>query len=120
MGRPLKEIDADQVERLASIGCTQDEIAGFFGVDQSTISRRFASEMALGASRCKISLRRRQWKAAGGGNVPMLIHLGKQILGQSDRHAFDFSGLSDAELISRAKGLVGGDDEAGPDDRADG
>ena len=64
MGRPRKEIDSDQVVRLASIGCTQDEIAHFFQVDQSQISRRFASEMALGGALCKTSLRRMQWKAA--------------------------------------------------------
>ena len=84
MGRPLKPIDADEVYRLASIGCTQDEIAGFFGCSQSVISDRFRSEYDLGRSASKITLRKRQWNASKR-SVPMMIHLGKQMLGQSDK-----------------------------------
>lgn len=84
MARPKKEIDAEQVEYLASVGCTQEDIAGFFGVAQSTISERFRSEFALGQAQSKITLRKRQWNASKK-SVPMLIHLGKQMLGQSDK-----------------------------------
>ena len=41
MGRPAKDIDADTVRKLAKLGCNQDEIADFFGVTQSVISRAF-------------------------------------------------------------------------------
>ncbi len=34
----------------------------------------------------KIKLRKLQWKSADKGNVTMQIFLGKNILGQKDRH----------------------------------
>jgi hypothetical protein len=41
MGRPATDIDGDTVRKLAKLGCTQNEIADFFGVSQSVISERF-------------------------------------------------------------------------------
>ncbi len=85
MARPLAEVDADVVFKLAKIGCTQEEIGEFFGCDGSTISRRFSKEFYLGRAACKTSLRRWQMKRAHAGSDPMLIHLGKVYLGQSDK-----------------------------------
>ncbi len=85
MGRPQKDIDGEWVFKLAKLGCTQDDIAEFMGCDQATISRRFSSEFNLGRGACKISLRRAQFKSALAGCAAMLIHLGKQHLGQTDR-----------------------------------
>ena len=83
-GRPRKILDAPTVEYLASIGCTQDEIGGYFGVNQSTISRNYASEYNVGVAQCKITLRKRQWNASKK-SVPMMIHLGKHMLGQTEK-----------------------------------
>lgn len=83
-GKP-KPIDVEQVRKLAKLGCTTAEIGDYFGVSHDTINRRFASEMSLGLAERKISLRRRQWKSVNDGSVPMMIHLGKQFLGQSDK-----------------------------------
>jgi hypothetical protein len=85
MGRPAKDIDADQVRKLAKLGRTQEEIADFFGCAHSVISERFRQEFHSGRGESKIGLRRMQWTAARGGSVPMLIHLGKVYLGQTDR-----------------------------------
>lgn len=85
MARPLKEIDGEQVFKLARLGCTQEEIGEYFGVSHQTIGRRFGQEYELGRGSSKISLRRAQFKAALGGNATMQIHLGKQYLGQTDR-----------------------------------
>jgi hypothetical protein len=85
MGRPPKDIDAELVRKLAKIGSTQKDIAEFFDCSQSVISERFRSDSQLGSAESKISLRRMQWKAARAGSVPMLIHLGKVYLGQSDK-----------------------------------
>jgi hypothetical protein len=85
IARPLKEIDADQVFKLARLGCTQEEIGEFFGVSHQTVGRRFGQEYALGRGASKISLRRAQFKSALGGCATMQIHLGKQYLGQTDR-----------------------------------
>lgn len=84
MGRPLTEIDADQVYKLARLGCTNDEIGDFFGVTGETIRTRFLDDLAVARADQKISLRRRQWMLAKN-SVPMAIHLGKVYLGQSDK-----------------------------------
>lgn len=90
MGRPkgsVKAIDIDQVENLASIGCTQEEIAVVLKVSSRTLQRRKDAHEAIerGMHRLRTSLRRWQYEKAKDGNVAMLIWLGKQLLGQRDR-----------------------------------
>ena len=86
MGRPKKyNLDTKQIEQLASFGCTNIEIASFFGCDESLIRKSYSDSVAKGKDSGKIRLRQYQWSAAKKGNVAMLIWLGKQILGQSDK-----------------------------------
>jgi hypothetical protein len=90
MARPkgsVKPIDLKQVEALASIGCTQDEIGVIMGVVSRTLRRRKDVRQAIenGHSKMRSSLRRWQYEKAKDGNVAMLIWLGKQILGQRDK-----------------------------------
>jgi hypothetical protein len=83
VGRPPKDIDADQVFRLARLGLTQADIAEVFDVSQSVISERFRSEFTRARGHWKLSLRLAQWKRAKAGSDAMLIHLGKSVLGQT-------------------------------------
>lgn len=83
VGRPRAKIDAEQVEKLASMQCTYEEIASFFGVSKSTISDNFRTEITKGRSVGKISLRRNQFKLSET-NATMAIWLGKQYLGQRE------------------------------------
>lgn len=86
MGRPKLDIDGKEVEKLASYGCTQNEIAAWFGCSQKTIERRFVDVIKKGMGRLKTSLRRAQViKALDQNNTTMQIWLGKQILGQRER-----------------------------------
>ena len=86
MGRPKKyNIDVEQVEKLAGLGCTNIEIASFFGCDESLIRKSYSENLVKGRENGKIRLRQWQMKAAQKGNVAMLIWLGKQMLGQSDK-----------------------------------
>ena len=86
VGRPKKyNIDTKQVEQLAGFGCSNTEIASFFGCDESLIRKSYSDSVAKGKDSGKIRLRQYQWSAAKKGNVAMLIWLGKQILGQSDK-----------------------------------
>jgi hypothetical protein len=85
MGRPLKDIDGDEVFDWAKDGCTQEEIANHFGCARSVISERFRQEYELGKAASKTSLRRMQFDKARAGSDTMLIHLGKVYLGQTDR-----------------------------------
>jgi len=91
-GRPEKEFDLSEVEKLGMLGATASEMAAWFGCGLRTIERRmgtadgdFRRAYEKGFGRLKISLRRQQIEAAKGGNVTMLIWLGKQLLEQSDK-----------------------------------
>ena len=91
VGRPRFEFDLQQVQALATIQCTDDELGAVLGCSTDTIGRRkqedpdFAEALKRGKEQGKVSLRRLQWKAAQNGNITMLIWLGKQFLGQRDR-----------------------------------
>lgn len=93
MGRPKKEINKDQFEKLCGLQCTRAEIASFFDVSDSTLLRWvsrtykgetfetvFNNKRNLG----KMSLRRTQWKLAEKYPT-MAIFLGKQYLDQKDK-----------------------------------
>ena len=85
-GRPKKyDIDKDQVEKLAALGCTNTEIASFFGCEDSLISKSYSRNVTKGKEKGKIRLRQMQWRSAEKGSVPMQIWLGKQVLGQTDK-----------------------------------
>ena len=86
VGRPKKyDIDTEKVQQLASFGCTNTEIASFFGCDVSLITKNYSQFLAKGRDKGKIRLRQLQWQSAEKGNTAMLIWLGKQILGQTDK-----------------------------------
>lgn len=85
MARPKKEIDYEAVEKLASIQCTQEEIATFLNLSVRTLQRdeEFCRLYKKGQENGKMSLRRIQFKHAEK-NSSMAIFLGKQYLGQRD------------------------------------
>ena len=83
------EIDLTELEKLAGLGCTDEEIAGWFYVSTRTIERRrlepeFAEVMTRGKAKGRISVRRMQMKLLEEGNATMGVWLGKQLLGQAD------------------------------------
>ena len=85
MARPKKEINYEMVEKLASIQCTQQEIATFLDLSVRTLQRdeEFCRLYKKGQENGKMSLRRIQFKLAEK-NTSMAIFLGKQYLGQRD------------------------------------
>jgi|TARA_R100001460_G_scaffold26146_1_gene52790 hypothetical protein len=85
VGRPRKEVNQDQLSKLASMLCTMEEMASFFDCSVDTLERNFADTIKKGKDKGKMSLRRLQWDKAQTGNTTMLIWLGKQILGQRDK-----------------------------------
>jgi hypothetical protein len=84
VGRDKKIVPPPQVEELASLGCTDRDIANFFGIKEDTLRNNFADNLVKGREDLKVSLRRAQLKLALSGNAVMLIWLGKNLLGQSD------------------------------------
>jgi hypothetical protein len=116
--KPL-EIDWKEFDGLCAVQCTLAEIALHYDVSEDTIERavekqwnmRFADYFRQKRRKGFISLRHKQWQLAAQGNPTMLVWLGKQWLGQSDRHELtgadggpiqyervDLRKLSDAEL----------------------
>lgn len=83
-GATKKIINPKEVEKLASIGMKNSEIAEWFGIDDSTLSYNFKQEITRGKLNLIQSLRRAQISVALGGNPTMLIWLGRNLLGQSD------------------------------------
>lgn len=91
MGRPHKELDKEQFEKLCGLQCTLEEIAGFFNCDVNTVetwckrtySLNFSEVFKQKRSTGQISLRRMQFKLAEK-SAAMAIFLGKNYLGQKD------------------------------------
>lgn len=91
MGRPQKEIDQTQFEKLCGLQCTLEEICGWFDVTDKTLDRwckktygeSFSEVFAKKRETGKISLRRSQWRLAEK-SAAMAIFLGKNYLGQRD------------------------------------
>jgi hypothetical protein len=106
-GRPLKQIDERQVVELASIGCTYREMSAILDVNIEVLDRRFSKQITKARESMHMSLRRWQLKTARNGNVAMLIWLGKNMLGQTDKQEYtertvDYSKLTDDELEALA------------------
>ena len=86
MARPKKfNIKPAEIEKLAKYGCTNTEIADFYGCDESLLRKSFSENLTKGRSMMRLRLRQLQWKSAEKGNVTMKIFLGKNILGQQDK-----------------------------------
>lgn len=96
MGRPRKEINQKEFEKLCGLQCTKEEIASFFEMNMDTLESRikeiygqtfsevFRQKKGIG----KISLRRKQWRIADK-SASMAIFLGKNLLGQKDKQEID-------------------------------
>lgn len=118
MARPPLKVDPKKVEELAASGAKVVEIADYFGVSRDVIHDRFATELSKGKAKLRESLRRAQVKQAKRGNTTMLIWLGKQYLGQTDKsldavilEAIELAGLTKEDLldlIQRKEALYAG------------
>lgn len=130
-GREIIEFDEEtweKAEKLASIQCTGEEIAGVLGVNYDTLLARikekgfasFSDWFKKHSASGKMSLRRRQFKMSET-NPTMAIWLGKQYLGQKDHHdvevskkptkLFDPDKLSKEEYIDLIKKQLEGKNE---------
>ncbi len=96
-GRKRIEIGLAEVEKLAGLQCTDEEIAAFFGVSPRTIERRkkqpaFAEVLAQGRSKGRLSIRRQLFGLAAKGQIAAVIFLAKNVLGYTDRFSNEHSG----------------------------
>ena len=92
-GPKIKTVNWTEFDKLCALQCSLREIAGWFNVSEDTIERivvrekgiKFADYFSQKKSHGKIALRRKQYETAMSGSVPLLIWLGKQYLGQSEK-----------------------------------
>lgn len=86
-----QNIDLKKIAAWAQVGCTREEMASLLNVDlgwfNDAIQQDFELEKAIvvGSANFKTSLRSTQARLALSGHPAMLIWLGKQFLGQSDK-----------------------------------
>lgn len=93
MSRPKAVIDWQKAGQLYEAGATTEGVAATFGVSPDTLYKVCQRELKIGLSafvqekRAKGDelLRAKQFGIAMSGNVTMLIWLGKQRLGQSEK-----------------------------------
>ena len=90
--------DPDKIQMLASFGCSITEIAKYFRIDESTVRKKYKDELETGRESLKVRLRQLQWDHAARGNTALLIWLGKQYLGQTDRKEIDLIGNLESVL----------------------
>jgi len=92
IGRPTKNINRKDFEKLCYMLCTVPEIAAYFEMHEDTLrvavereyGEPFSGIYAQKKEGGKISLRRKQHQIAEK-NAAMAIFLGKNYLGQSDK-----------------------------------
>ena len=86
MARPKKyNIDTVQLTKLSKLGCTNKEMADFFGCSPDLLEKSYSEFLTKGRAEQRIRLRQLQWQSAEKGNVVMQIFLGKNMLGQQDK-----------------------------------
>ena len=84
IGRNATVVPPDEVEHLASLGCTDAEIARYHGVKEDTLRRHFEEYLTRGRHQLRTTLRQAQLRVALEGNPTMLIWLGKNLLQQNE------------------------------------
>jgi len=105
-GRKPTQIDLIDLEKLCAMQCSDEEIAGFFGVSVRTVQNRrklpkFAEVMRRGKARGCISVRRAQMRLLEAGNGAVAIWLGKNVLGQRD--ALQITGANGGPIQTESK-----------------
>lgn len=92
MSARKRQIDMAEVAKYAFNGCYDKTIARLTGIPETTLKRRCGDLISQKRAERKNNLREMQNKAAAGGNTAMLIFLGKNDLGQTDKQAIEHGG----------------------------
>lgn len=96
-GAKRKSVDWDIVNEYLQNGCSGKEVAATLGISDETLFKRCSEDLGMPFSALKQQkqakgnslLKNVQMKKALEGNIPMLIWLGKQRLGQRDQPVED-------------------------------
>jgi hypothetical protein len=86
VGREKKVVPPDMVQELAALGCSNTDIANFYGVTEQTLRYNFSEYLIKGREELKITLRRAMLKnACVNMNAAVQIFLAKNMLGMTDQ-----------------------------------
>lgn len=89
MAKVFKPAELQDLHKLASMQCSDAELAAFFNRPETDLEQAKAKAVIQEArGQGRSFLRRRQWEVAMSGSVPMLIFLGKNLLSQCDNPHF--------------------------------
>ncbi len=108
-GRPPYEIDWKKVDELMIAGCTGTEIAAYFGMYPDTFYRRVEVEKQVGftaylqskRSKGDSILRAVQYdEAVRKRNTTMIVWLGKNKLGQTDKKEINHAGQVAIKVVN--------------------
>lgn len=84
-GRPEIPIDENELEKLAMMQCTVEEIAHFFNCSKDTIERRFAAIIEKGRAVGRMSMKRQLFSKVQKGDLGAMVWWGKNYAGMSDK-----------------------------------
>jgi len=84
VARPEKEVNPDVVVALAKQGLTNKAIAAIVGIHMSTLTRRFAEDIAQGKAESGKLIRSKIWDKAMDDNLTALLYLDKKLNGDDD------------------------------------
>lgn len=107
-GRPRAYIDWDRVAFLLEAGCSAQSIAEEMGIARNVLYDRcqrdnnidFSTFTRQNALKGEHLLHKTQYETALSGNVPMLIWVGKNRLGQSDKQEIEHTNKSLEALVN--------------------
>lgn len=104
-GRPKREIDLHELVKICRLNCTMPEIAAFLDMPLRTLEDKYTNDSGVreaiqrGRELGKLSVRRKQIQIMEEtGSATMAIWLGKQLLGQRDKHDIVTEDKSDSVL----------------------
>ena len=85
VGRDRRVVPPDEIEHLASLGCTDREICDYFKINDNTLRYNFDDYLRTGRQRLKTTIRQAQLRLALEHlNPTMLVWLGKNYLQQNE------------------------------------
>ena len=109
-GRPKKTFtdkEVEQIKTLARCHCPDSEIAAFMNIGEMTIRRHFGTLIKEERESGRASIRAKQFRLAMDGDRTMLIWLGKQLLGQADKHEWDLKNIPEDKWLDESERRLG-------------
>jgi hypothetical protein len=108
VARPKVKIDLIELEKLATLQCTEEEIAAYLGISARTLQRRlrvakFGDIVERARAKGRVSVRRNLFRLANSGNIAAAIFLSKNLLGYRDVVNTEHTGMGGGPIQIAAR-----------------